>query len=92
MSEHGSLVNINGYDFFIPGWDFLKGNIMPVDKEAFNAGDSVECMFGSTIQTIMMLFVALRNEAKGSNVEWSLQLHNILSASMRHFSRIPTIG
>ena len=71
MSEHGSLVRIEGYDFFIPGWNFLKGNIMPVDKEAFKNGDSVECMFGSTIQTIMMLFVALRNEAKGSNVEWS---------------------
>ena len=72
MSEHGSLIDVDGYDFFIPGWNFLKGNIMPIDKEAFKAGNSVECMFGSTIQTIMMLFVALRNEAKGRKVEWSL--------------------
>ena len=57
---------------FYSWMEFLEGNIMPIDKEAFKAGNSVECMFGSTIQTIMMLFVALRNEAKGRKVEWSL--------------------
>lgn len=69
LGGDGFVIVIDGQDFFIPGYRFLKSSILPIDKQTWSE-DNPECMFGDTMQTVFMLLFAIRNDANGKEVNW----------------------
>lgn len=77
----GMVVKINGEDFMIPPMEFLKASLMPIDKDMTDIETNPEYMFGGAMETVFMLFGAIRTEQKnlakpeakelGGGVEWS---------------------
>ena len=66
----GFVIEIEDYDFFIPGFRFLKSSILPVDKATYS-DENPESMFGDTMQTLFMLLFAIREANNGKAVNWS---------------------
>ncbi len=70
LGGDGFVIEIEDYDFFVPGFKFLKSSILPIDKATYGE-DNPECMFGDTMQTVFMLLFAVRRASEGNVVDWS---------------------
>lgn len=70
LGGKGFVVEIQGHDMFIPSANFLRKDIMPVDKSTYNKDTNPECMFGESMQTIMSLFMAARASRTMEGFEW----------------------
>lgn len=72
LGKYGILVKVEDSQFYIPGYKFLKGHILPMDRKTYDPVSNPESLFGDAMQTIMMLFVAAREYSKGKKVNWAV--------------------
>lgn len=72
LGNNGFVVKVDGYQFYVPGYKFLKASILPLDKATYDPVANPESLFGDSMQTVMMLFVAAREHSKGKAVNWAV--------------------